>query len=104
MLTSIGMTPSNTSSKCPVIVPAPPSDLRKVIADKEKLDTMCALVVAQRTIVHPGTLDNFFCLTRFEVGVLFFQGHHRLRKDVGHLASGASPHGRAITASWETLV
>ena len=73
MLTSIGMTPSSISSACPVTVPTPPSDLRKVIVEKEKLDMMCALVVAQRTIVHPGNFDNFFCLTRFEVGICSFK-------------------------------
>lgn len=71
-----------------MIDPTPASDLRKVNIHKEKLDMMRALVVAQCEIVHLGSLYNFFCLTHFEVGILLFQGHHRLGKAVGpfHLA------------------
>ena len=75
MLTSVSVTPPNTRSTCPVIVPTPPSGLRKVIVDKEKKDMMCALVVAQRTIVHPGNFYNSFCLTRFEVGICSFKNN-----------------------------
>ena len=73
MLTSIGVTSFNTGSTCPMIDPTPPSDIRKLNVDGGKLDMMPALAVAQCAIVHSGNFHNFFCLTRFEVGILLLK-------------------------------